>query len=117
MPIPKKYLHDKLVLLLLSVLGFLILLCTLLILFRLDSSKEAYIIQYRSNLGLDRYLAGSTLAILSFIAFSVLVGVIHIALSIRVYRFRRDIAVMTLGLGILLVVMTIIVSNSLLVLG
>jgi hypothetical protein len=114
MPIQKKYFHDKLVLLLLSVMGFLTILGSLLTLFQLDNARDSYIIQYRSNLGLDAYKTGGTGAVLSFIAFSFLVTIINIVISIRVYHVRKELSFTVLSLGILLQIITMFVSNALL---
>lgn len=117
MHIPKRYFHDRLVLLLLSVNTFLALLCSVLIALKIDSTRpEGYIIEYRSNLGLSAFKSGGAITIISFIVFSALVLVFHTVLSIRVYSIRRQFAVAVLGMGLLLLTLSIIVSNALLVL-
>jgi hypothetical protein len=118
MLVPKKYLHDKLVLLLVSVNVFLTFLCGLLVLLRLGAGQgsEGYIVQYRSNLGIGAFKTGSVTALLSFIFYVVVVTVINIFLSIQTYHLRRQLSVAILGLGILLVLLALIVSNALLVL-
>lgn len=117
MHIPKKYLHDRIVLLMLSINTFLALLCSVLILLKLDSGRsEGYIIQYRANLGLSAFKSGGAITLISFILFSGLVLVFHTLLSIRVYTIRRQFSVTVLGMGMLLLIIAIIVSNALLVL-
>lgn len=117
MPIPKKYLHDKLVLLLLSANIFLAFLCAVLIFLRLNIGQgEGYIVEYRSNLGISAFRVGSITGILSFAVFAVLIVVVNISLSVRTYRIRRDLSLSVLAAGILLLLMGIIVSNSLMVL-
>lgn len=113
----KKYFHDRLVLLLLAASAFLAVVGSLLILLRLDGSRtDGYIIQYRSNLGLSGFETGGLLQILGFIAFLLLVLVLHTLLSMRVYHLRRQAAIVILGLGLLLLVLSIVVSNALLLL-
>lgn len=115
MNIPKKYFHDRIVLMLISVNTFLMLLCSALILLNIDFNRpDGYIVQYRANLGLSAYKAGSSLVILSFIAFAVLVWVLHTLLSIKMYTKKRSFSVAVLGLGLLLLIITIFVSNALL---
>lgn len=118
MPVPKKYLHDRLVLLLVSVNTFLAFLCATLVLLRLGSGQSAgaYIVQYRSNLGISAFKTGSVAALLSFMLFAVAICVINVFLSIRAYRLRRELSVTVLSLGALLLLLALIVSNALLVL-
>lgn len=116
MPIPKRYIHDRLVLLLLSVNAFLTLLGTILIVFQLGNKQgESHIVQYRSNLGLDAFTRGDASPILSFIVFSVLVLVFHTVLSMKTYPMRKWFSIAILGLGTLLLIISVIVSNALLV--
>ena len=117
MPISKKYLHDHLILLLLSVNVFLALACSVLVTIRLLTSHgTGYIVQYRSNLGINAFKTGSVFELLSFIVFALLVVVIHTILSHRAYHIHRRLAIVILNLGVLLLALTIIVSNALLVL-
>ena len=116
MPNPKSYFHDRVVLLLLSINVFLGLLSSLLVLLRLDSNRGNYIIQYRANLGISAFSTGHTSEILAFIAFALLVVGVHFVLSLRIYQTHRPVAISILGLGILLLIISIIVSNALLVL-
>lgn len=115
MPVPKKFLHDRTILLLLSVNAFLTVLCGLLIVLNLEPEQGAnYIVQYRSNLGFDEYKLGTSSGITGFILFSVFVLVFHTFLSKRVYHLRRHFSIAILGLGLLLHVLALIVSNELL---
>lgn len=114
--IPEKYFHDRLVLLFLTVNTFLAGLVSVLILLRLDSSKaESYIVQYRSNLGVDAFESGGSSTFISFILFVVLILGLHTVLSMRVYGHHKQLAHLILALGLLLLVMTLFVSNALLV--
>jgi len=116
-PIPKKYLHDKLILLLVSSNVFLAFVCAVLVFLRLNvgQSTEGYIVEYRSNLGISAFKAGSITGILSFVLFAVLIVTMNIILSIRIYRIRKELSVAVLASGVLLLILTIIVSNALLV--
>lgn len=117
MDIPKKYIHDRFVLLLISVNIFLTFLTTVLILLRLDTSRsDGYFVQYRSNLGLNAFQLGGFISLLAFIVFAIFVTVFHTYISVRIYPQRRDVALIVLGLGTLLLSLTLIVSNALLVL-
>lgn len=117
MPIPKKYLHDKFVLTLVSVTAFLAIVCISLVLLRFGSEGgNGYIVQYRANLGISAFKTGDLTSILSFALFAPLIAAFNIFLSIRLYNIRRELSVAALALGALILVLAIIVSNALLVL-
>ena len=115
MAIPKKFFHDHLVLLLLSINAFLALFGSILVLLRLSSShgSNGYIVQYRSNLGVNTFTNGSVTELLSFIGFMLLVLGIHSLLGIRVYKIHRQVTIAVLSLGSLLLLLAIIISNAL----
>lgn len=113
----KKYFHDHLVLLLLSINAFLAIFGSIFMLLRLSTGQgSGYIVQYRSNLGINAFQTGSVIDLLSFVAFAALVLAAHSILSLKAYHVHRQLAIAILGLGILLLVLTIIISNALLVL-
>lgn len=117
MPLPKKYLHDKLILLLVSSNVFLAFLCSALLFLRLSTGEgEGFIIEYRANLGIGAFSTGTALDMLSFVFFAVLVAAITIALSIGVYGIRRMLSLLVLSFGVLLLLLAIVVSNALMVL-
>jgi len=117
MPTTKKYFHDKVVLLLLSANFFLAFLASVLILLRLgDGQANNYIVQYRSNLGLSAYKTGSIGDILEFVLFVVLILLVSVVMSIKTYHIQRQLSMIILAMGILLLVIATIVSNALLVL-
>ncbi|MGF7228532.1 MAG: hypothetical protein ACQR33_00940 [Candidatus Saccharibacteria bacterium] len=117
MPIPRKYLHDKLILSLVSINAFLALACIIVILLRFGAGGgNGYIVQYRANLGISAFKTGDVSNILSFGVFAPVVAAINIILSIRMYNIRRELSITVLSLGILVLVLAIIVSNALLVL-
>jgi hypothetical protein len=118
MNIPKKYLHDKFVLLLVSINAFLAFLCIVLVLLRvgLGQGADGYIVEYRANLGLSAFQKGNILPIFSFVLFAAATFVINVMLSIRTYHLRRTLSLTVLGLGALVLLLAIIVSNALLAL-
>lgn len=115
MHVPKKYLHDRLVLLLITVNIFAVILMSALILLRLDSGdSNSFIVEYRSNLGLSGYEAGGPADFIAFIVFGVIILVSHIVLSMRMYEVRRQYSVGILAMGTILVTFSLVVSNALL---
>lgn len=113
----KKYFHDKLILLVLSTNAFLAVLSTIMLFLRLGNSSPNYhIIQYRSDLGLSAFKNGTALSLYAFIIFIWVTLLINAVLSYRTYQVRRDYSIVVLGLGLLLIVLSMIVSNALIVL-
>lgn len=117
MTIPRKYLHDRLILLLLSTNLFMAALCSLWVFFKLSSSHNAaYIVQYRASLGISALKTGSAGDLLAFVGFAILVAVLHAVLSVKAYPIRREVSVVILAFGVLLLILSLIVSNALLTL-
>ncbi|MET1033076.1 MAG: hypothetical protein ABWX94_01100 [Candidatus Saccharimonadales bacterium] len=118
MHIPKNYLHDKFVLLLISANVFLTFLCIALILLRggIGQDVDGYIVEYRANLGLSAFQKGSIIHILSFIVFVLVMLATNILISVRTYHLRRALSLTVLGLGVLVLLLAVIVSNALLAL-
>jgi hypothetical protein len=115
MAVPKKYFHDRIVLLLLSVNAFFALLATAAILFRLSGvHNSGFIAEYRSNLGLSAFRPGSSLTFVGFIIFVLGVMLFHAFLSKKIYPMNRQVALTVLSLGTILIVLATIVSNALL---
>ena len=120
MATPQKYFHDHLVMLLLSINAFLAVGGGLFILLSLSTGhSNGYIIQCRdcSNPeAVNKFTNGTVISLLSFVAFAALVLVSHTVLSFRAYKIHRQLAIAILALGILLLALSVIVSNALLVL-
>jgi hypothetical protein len=93
---------------------------SIFILVRLSTSHgNGYIVACRdcSNpSALNKFVNGSVVDLLSFVGFAALIFAIHTILSLRVYHVHRQLSVTILSLGLLLLTLTIIVSNALLVL-
>lgn len=117
MATPKKYFQDHLILLLLSVNAFLAFSTVALVLVRLASGHgDSYIAQYRSSLGINAFQSGSVIDLLSFVLFAGLILIVHTALSIKTYPLSKQVSIIVLSLGIVLLLLAMIISNALLVL-
>jgi F0F1-type ATP synthase membrane subunit a len=114
--LPKKYFHDRTVLLMLSINTFLALLNVVAIFLRLDSTSGSYIVQYRANQGLSAYTAGDSSTLIGFALFGLIILLFQTFMSIKAYKFHRPYAVSILVLSSLLLLLSIIVSNALLAL-
>ncbi len=120
MATPKRYFHDRVVLLLLAASAFLVVLGTILVLLKLDTDRSgSYIVQCRdctNAAAISKFTSGTVAEILAFIVFLFIVSLFHFMLSLRVYPLRRHAAMAILGLGVLLLTLAVVVSNALLVL-
>jgi hypothetical protein len=120
MATPRKYFHDHLVLLLLSINAFLALAGSIYILVLLGTSHgNGYIVQCRdcSNPNaINRFTSGSILELLALAAFAIMVFVIHTTLSLRTYKIHRQLAIAILAMGVLLLLLTLRIGGSLLAL-
>lgn len=88
----------------------------LLVLLRLDTSHSTYIIQYRSDAVINAFKSGSSFDLLSFVFFGFIIFILNTVISLRAYLIHRQLAIVSLGLGTLLLALALIVSNALLVL-
>jgi hypothetical protein len=110
----KGFLHDRRVLLVLSVNVFLALVAIFSVALRLPQSSNSIIVQYRSNLGIDAFQSGGVLAFVSFIVFALVVFGLHATLAYRTYHIKHQLSLLILLLGSLLFIMATIVSSALL---
>lgn len=115
MSTPKRYIHDRLILLLLSVSAFFVIFGSLQIALRLGGRNSGYIVEYRANLGVSHFKPGSAWGVANFIFFMLLIMAVNTFISLRIYHVRRQYAATVLGLGIVLLILTIVVSNALLI--
>lgn len=116
MTVPKKYLHDRIILLLLSINIFVAIAGVISIIFSLGGvNSNSYIVQYRANLGLGAFTSGSVVTFYSFMVFMLFIMVFNTLLSIKVFHVRRGLSVAVLGMATLLILLTISVSRSLLI--
>ncbi len=104
-------------LLLLSVNGFLTLAGAIFVLARLGGTHgSGFIVEYRSSLGVDAFEQGTASGILSFVAFMVLAFIIGTFLSLRAYKLNRNIALIVQVMTALLLILGIVISGALLLL-
>ncbi len=116
----KKYFNDHFVLLLLSINAFLAIAGSIFILVRLGTSHgNGFIVQCRdcsNTAAVNKFTTGGVIDILAFVAFAALVLGIHTVLSLRAYRIHRQLAIVILTLGILLLLLNVIIAYQLLLL-
>jgi len=110
---PKPYFHDRLVLLVITINTFLLIACVVVALLPLTDTRGTIISEYRSNLGLDGYRAGSVGDIISFGVFAALIYIFQLYTSIKLYEKNKQASVIVLLLSTILLLFTLIVCNAL----
>ncbi len=114
MELPKKYLHDRLVLLLITLLAVLVVIGVSLVLLRFDLSKNpTTIVAYRPNISGASYQSGKPIDIYSMAVFMVVTAGAAVILSARVYMLKRYLSVFILASSAFLLILATIVANSL----
>lgn len=114
MNIPKKFLHDRLILAMLTVIAVLLVVGTASVLLRFDAAKNpTTITAYRPNISGSGVISGKAIDIYEFAIFMVIVTVMNIAISIRAFHVRHFVSLFLLGATIFLLLLAIIVSNAL----
>lgn len=115
MATPKQFIHDRVVLLLISINAFFTILISVLVSFAITGgSEKVFTLEHRPSLGLSANRAGSATQMSSFIVFVAFICFFNILLSKRVYPIRRNFAIVILGMGTLLILMTGVICSLLL---
>jgi hypothetical protein len=114
MELPKKYLNDRVILLLLTLLAILVVIGVSLVVMRFDPSRNpTTTIAYRPSITGTQYQSGRPLDIYLLAVFMILTSAVALILSIRTYHIRRFVSVFILASTVFLLILAIRVSNSL----
>lgn len=114
MELPKKFLHDRIVLLFITLLAVLLVIGVSLVLLRFDISKNpTTIVAYRPNVSGASYQSGKPIDIYSLAVFMAATAAGAVLLSARVYNLKRYLSVFILASSVFLMVLATIVANSL----
>lgn len=114
MEMPKKFLHDRLILLLVTVMAVLLVIGMSVVLLRFDPSKNpTTTVAYRQNVTGTYYQSGKPIDIYSLALFMLISSVAAVFLSARVYAVRRPVALFLLTSELFLMVLAIRVAWSL----
>lgn len=114
MEVPKKYIHDRLILLLLTLIAILLVIGVSLVLLRFDPSRNpTTTAAYRPNITGTQYLPGKPIDIYMLAVFMLFTSAAALFLSIRTYHIRRFVSVFLLASTVFLLILSIIVSNAL----
>ena len=110
----RRFFHDRVVLFLLTINGFLTLINVVVILLRLGGSGDNYIQAYRSNLGLSAITVGGVSELISFVIFAIGLFVFHLFFAIQFHKMRVVSSWVVMLLTTLLLILNFIVANALL---
>jgi hypothetical protein len=114
MDLPKKYLHDRLVLALITLISIMTVIGISVVLLSFDISKNpTTTIAYRPSISSSSYQSGKPIDIYVLALFMAITAAGAVILSARVYPARREIAILLLGAAVFLLLLATIVSNSL----
>src|SRR5437868_4740759 len=112
--LPKKFLHDRLVLLLLTAMAILVVIGVSVVLLRFDVSRNpTTIVAYRPNVTGTQYLSGKPIDIYSLAVFMVFTSVAAIIIGSRIYNANRYASLFMLSSTLFLLILCTIVANSL----
>jgi hypothetical protein len=110
----KKFLHDRIVLALVTLIGILTVIGISLVLIRFDATRNpTTTVAYRPNITGSQYQSGKPLDIYSLAFFMLLTAVAAVLLSQRLFVIRRYLAIFLLAAQAFLLIIATIVSNSL----
>ena len=110
----KKFLHDRIMLLLATVMAILLAIGVLSVLIRFDISKNpTTIVAWRPNISGSSYQSGKPIDIYSLAIFMVLTGLGGLFLSYRSYGLRRFISLFIMASSCFLLLVAVIVANAL----
>lgn len=110
----KKYFQDRPVLFLnlLVVLGALITIIATTL--RIDTSKTVSIFRYQTALGLAGFKHANVTELYSFAIAAVVIAIVAIIVSARLYKQRRTLSLLVLSLTIIALLFNLIVSGAIL---
>lgn len=114
MDLPKKFLHDRVVLILVTLMAMLVAIGVTTVLVRFDISKNpTTIVAWRPNISGSSYQSGKPIDIYSLAMFMVVVSVSAVVLSGQLYNLRRSISLFILSSASFLLLLSAIVANAL----
>lgn len=114
MDLPKKFFHDRLVLLLVTVVAMLMVIGVSLVLLTFDAGKNpTTIVAYRPTIFASNLQSGKPIDIYSLAVFMIFISVASVVIGAKIYSVKRYLSVFMLAASIFLLILSIIVSHSL----
>jgi hypothetical protein len=110
----KKFLHDRVVLALVTLIGIVTVIGISLVFIRFDATRNpTTTVAYRPNITGSQYQSGKPIDIYSMAIFMLLTAVLSVVISRRIYGVRRYLSVFLLASEVFLLIIAAVVSNSL----
>ena len=114
MEISKKFLHDRLVLIFITMIAVLVVIGVSVVLLRFDVSKNpTTVVAYRPNITGSSYQSGKPIDIYVLALYMLLTSVGAVFLSAKLYIIRQSMAIFVLASTVFLLLLSIRVSWSL----
>jgi hypothetical protein len=114
MELPKKFLHDRAVLILITLVSALLVIGVSLVLLRFDVSKNpTTIVAYRPNISGSAYQSGKPIDIYAIALFMIVTAAAAVFISARVYSVRQALSTFILASTVFLLILATIVANAL----
>jgi hypothetical protein len=114
MELPKKFLHDRIVLILITLIAALVVVGVSVVFLRFDISKNpTTIVAYRPNISGSSYQSGKPIDIYSLAVYIAVTAIVAVVLSARVYTVKRAVSLFILSSTVFLLILATIVSNAL----
>lgn len=110
----KKYFQDRPILFLNLVVILGALINVIASLLRIDTSQSVATVRYVAALDIAGYVMGGVIQLYSFAVFAVLIAVVAVFLSARLYTQKRELSLLILSLTIITLLFNLIVSGSIL---
>lgn len=110
----KKFFHDRVVLLLATVMAVLVTVGVLSVFIRFDVSKNpTTIVAWRPNISGSSYQSGKPIDLYSLAIFMVITAAAAVFLGSKMYTLRRPMAFFILASADFLLILSVIVANAL----
>lgn len=111
--VEKSFFRDHFLLFLFSLDIFSSLFTFVLVMLRITyNHNSSYIVRYRPILGLSEYMTGSIANLIALASFSIIVTIAIVLFSYKSYKINRNLSIAILSIGLLLIILDLIVSNS-----
>lgn len=114
MEFSKKFLHDRTILILITLVAALVVIGVSVVFLRFDVSKNpTTIVAYRQNVTGSSYQSGKPIDIYIMAAYMLLTAAAAVFISARLYLARRSASIFMLASGAFLLGLSTIVANAL----
>lgn len=114
MELPKKFLHDRVVLLLITLISLIVVIGVSIVLLRFDASKNpTTTVAYRPSIVGAQYESGKPIDIYSMAIYMIVTAAAGVFLGAKIYAVRHSLAIFMLSSTALLLIFAIRVSWSL----